>query len=210
MGYSKVSRVKELPDSLVKSIEDKTYYINPVSGSDNNPGTSAAPFQTTEPLETFLPDVIDHTYRIVCQAGDYSRTFTSPVKEIGVNGSLMFDGETVEVLGETTMTGGDAYDEDGKAYFEKTGAGWTINAYQGKFLEIVTSDATEGWINTKYIPITSNTATRIYTPLLYWNPSTNTVIKVVTFAAILTNIGLAHFDIQNLQCKNISSVGLSS
>jgi len=32
MGYSKVSRVKELPDSLVKSIEDKTYYINPVSG----------------------------------------------------------------------------------------------------------------------------------------------------------------------------------
>jgi hypothetical protein len=83
----------------------KSYYVNPVSGDDNNPGTSSQPFKTIAKAVSLIPITINygHTISIYLASGEYNEPLL--LEDFNCISSLLFRIDSNVVLKGTTPVG---------------------------------------------------------------------------------------------------------
>lgn len=86
-----------------ESVQDETYYVDPVNGSDTTGnGTVSYPFASLDWLQYYLPRRIDHQYRVLI-LGDVSADTVQLSPEFGANGSLAIIGVGAPTVGDSRV-----------------------------------------------------------------------------------------------------------
>lgn len=144
--------------------KDLTYWLDPVIGNDTNTGLSTdKPLKTLGELARRLPFIQAAKVVVNMAPGDYleavtiAKVYQQTTRPDGSSfGCIMFMGAAQKdavVSGAASGTFDASFASCTYSHQAKmTGAGWTVDALQGKFIQI-TSGARTGW---KY-PIISNT-----------------------------------------------------
>lgn len=163
------------------------------TGNDNNPGTADKPFATIQGALDSLPKVVRHPVTINVGAGNFAGAYVSGFSVENAESPTAGMGLHIKgTLGTVTPTTGSATGTLTSATAAATwvnptatvtGAGWTVNDFKGKFLEIV-SGTGAGQISV----IASNT-TDILTLCGFWSttPNSTSVFRIVEPTTIITS-----------------------
>ncbi len=162
-----------------------TYYVA-TTGSDANPGTSAAPFLTIQKAIDLIPKQILHPVQVNVGAGNFGG-YNMADFLIGIPTDLVagayfqMTGTMIAVtpatgLGTGTATAGTA----GSASTPSRGTltdgsqSWTVNDLRGKFIHTIA-----GTGSAQYLPIVSNTATAITVCGAWTAPANGTTYEII-------------------------------
>lgn len=181
---------------------DYTIYVSTTGSDLTGDGTLSKPYATRQKAYDSLPKFIDNKITIQLAAGIYTELARFPTLTIAPNSYVRVLG-TLDRSSLFTCTGGDDINADGYAVFEVAGESWTANEHAGKMIEIVTQDGS-GEIYSKYIPVHSNDATKLYTPQQYFTPSGLTTFYLVSPLTVINASG------SNAEIVNRSTVDSNS
>jgi hypothetical protein len=143
--------IKAYIDGLLTANEDVILYVDPVTGSDSNTGTQAAPLRTLDFALTKIPYYWTGKCRIFLANG--SHTISTPISvggPIGPTAEPFYIAGTMKDVGIGTQTSG----AGGTTTSVNGATGLTVDAYRGKRLRVLTG-ARAG--QTRHV--VSNTAT---------------------------------------------------
>lgn len=166
---------------------DLDIYVSTTGSDITGDGSLANPYRTRQKAYDSLPKFIDNKVTIHLAAGTYTDLARFPTLSISPNSYVRVLG-TLDRSSLFTCTGGDDVNADGYAEFEVSGESWTANEHAGKMIEVVTQDGS-GEIYSKYIPVHSNDATKLYTPQQYFTPSGLTTFYLVSPLTIINTSG---------------------
>ncbi len=76
----------------IATTADLTFYVNPSTGSDENPGTSGSPFKTIAKAISLIPKIVNHNVTINLANGSYSEGIT--LSGYVGSGSIIITGNT--------------------------------------------------------------------------------------------------------------------
>ena len=125
-----------------------TFYVDTVTGSDTNPGTSDSPFKTITHADSLVPLFVDHLAFIYVTAGTYDENLVFE-HVIGPQGRFCIYGTVVDVVPATGLSTGTIASHDSAAHtVTVTEAGWTISDLKGRLVQIDTGDPAVVYDNT--------------------------------------------------------------
>lgn len=187
---------------------DITLYINGSSGSDSNdgltPGTSVL---TWKHLQTLIPRRVHHDVTIYVD-GTFSTSnslylvmpHVDPEKTVLIQGydetdlvtGLTSTNRVTKAIGASTFTYG----------LEVLGAGWSVDAYKGKFIEIQS-----GLQTGKKLAVSSNTSDTIYFTPAAVNITATTSFKIYQPGNSIPGTGITRSSIDCLTSTFVDTVG---
>lgn len=125
-------------------------YIDASSGNDSNNGSSGNPVQTWSRIQELVTHLDLHNLTVYA-TGTFSTAFKLDLGHLHGDAAISIEGQ-----GTTVLDGPRTADIHSASTIGTVGAGWTINAYQNRFIEIL-SGTYSGYI----LPVKSNTADTI-------------------------------------------------
>lgn len=158
-------------------------YADGTSGDDANDGlTVSTPKQTLQKAIDLVPDILAHHVTVHATG-----TFTNQ-GEVNIAKNILDKNKRLVIDGggsyTTKPTDGGPYTSDADStsveYIEVTGAGWTVNSFQGWMVEIPNGSGTA-------YNIQSNTADRIYVAKYLSSSLPSTDFRVVKPATVYTS-----------------------
>lgn len=203
------------PQLSVATTSDTTLYVR-IGGNDRNPCTLQAPCATPQAAYNKLPKIIRHKVTLDIGPGDFysirkpTETTTGtnqprpPVVTLSMRGTVVdqgfpraantvgsfaflhVDGAMVPVTASYVATGGSGTNPT--ATVAKTGAGWTVDAYKGMFVEFQTSSMTGyidrafGWQTNRNLAVIESNTSDTITFVQPW--AAKTAASGVTFRVV--------------------------
>jgi len=161
-------------------------YVTKAGSDTTGDGSVGSPYLTIQHAINAIPIFLQYTTTLHIGAGIYAEK-VSIAKKTSSNSSeldysnLFFtvEGAKDDLLAETIASSGST------TTVKKNSAGWTVNAYQGKFLQITAGTGYYATVSSNYYPIISNTADTITIPKQAWTFNSTTKFKVVDLLTII-------------------------
>lgn len=157
-------------------------YVDPAGSDVTGDGTAGKPYATLTKALASIPEKIAHTVHLRYAGGTYTSFPTNLCFELLRTGQLVLEctDEPTVVAGPFTMSG--VADLNTWSGFDITvaGAGWSVDAYHGKFIKI-TSGASAGLV----LPIHYNSADTISTLTSFYSFAPGDSFNIVEPAAIV-------------------------
>ena len=129
-----------------KSVATTSIYVTTGGSDTTGDGSSGNPWATVQHAVDSLPEFLNSTVYIYVGAGTFAG-YNIYKHALGDEQYIIVRGTTNAIVAEQTATGGT------RETITKTGAGWTIDAYQGKFFKVTGGT---GWVNDTTFPYASN------------------------------------------------------
>lgn len=166
----------------------QTIYVATTGSDITGDGTSGNPYATRQKAYDSLPSIINSRIIIDIAAGTYTDSATFPSLTITPSGSVTIRGAYARSA-LLTCTGGTDVDGNGRSNFVVAGAGWVVDEHKGKMIEVITQDGPASSIDSRFIPIHSNTADTLVAPPLFWTPGVTTTFYIISPLTIINTSG---------------------